>query len=332
MLATTIDKYCYLNCRHYPPFFDHKFRTVYAKSENCRTIDEISHPVIREVLRYLKWENGVEIHHVADLPARAGIGSSSSFTVGLLHALYGLKGQMVSPEKLAAQSIHIEQELLREVVGSQDQVSTAYGGFNHIRFLEDGSFEVTPMILAHSRVVELQSHLMLFYTGIRRTASQVAGSYISDIDAKQQHMKRMADLLTEGIDLLQSGRDIGEFGRLLNEAWQIKRSLGPRISNSLVDDIYERARRAGALGGKIAGAGGGGFMMLFVPPDRQVHVREMLSAFIHVPFEFETSGSQVVYYDRQDDYSVVAEDLAGRDIDAFRELEDVETSDFTAFR
>ena len=321
VLATTIDKYCYLNCRYYPPFFEHRIRAVYSQSENCQTIDEISHPAIRGVLQYLKWDRGVEIHHVADLPARGGLGTSSSFTVGLLHALHALNGRISSKKDLAFESLHVEQDLLKETVGSQDQVSAAYGGFNHIAFDTSGAFQVTPMTLPPERIAELDRHLMLFYTGIKRTASDVADSYVADIETKRKQLEATAELVNESISILDSGNDIQEFGKLLNEGWKVKRSFSSKVSNSEVDEMYDLAISAGAVGGKIAGAGGGGFMTLFVPPDRQDQVRERLNRFIHVPFKFETSGSQVIFHDAQENYDGLERDLAERPIAEFRELE-----------
>ncbi|MCS6863134.1 MAG: hypothetical protein NZT92_22740 [Abditibacteriales bacterium] len=304
VLATTIDKYCYLTCRYLPPFFEHRFRLVYSKMENCKTVDEIEHPAVREVLRYLKIERGLEIHHDADLPARSGMGSSSAFTVGLLHALHALSGRIVSKHQLAMESIQLEQEILKETVGSQDQVSAAYGGFNHITFLPNGEISVRPMTLARERVQELNAHLMLFYTGIKRTASHVAASYVNEIDGKKRQLRLMRQLVDESVAILNSGQDLTAFGELLHEAWQAKRSLSAQVSNSQVDDLYERARRAGAVGGKLTGAGGGGFFLLFVPPDRQPQVREALNHLIYVPFQFEYSGSQIIFYDPQAEYIV----------------------------
>jgi D-glycero-alpha-D-manno-heptose-7-phosphate kinase len=302
VLATTIDKYCYLTCRYLPPFFEHRFRVVYSVIENCQTIDEIAHPAVREVLRYLKIDRGVEIHHDGDLPARSGIGSSSSFTVGLLHALYALKGQFIDKHRLAKESIHIEQELLKETVGSQDQVLCAYGGFNHITFLPNGEISVRPVTIAPERIRELSSHLMLFYTGIKRTASDIAESYVNDIDARRRHLRILKDVVDESIAILNSGQDITAFGTLLHEAWQAKRSLSSWVSNSLVDELYDRAISAGAIGGKLTGAGGGGFLLLFAPPERQSAIREKLSHFIHVPFQFEFSGSQIIFCNLEKDY------------------------------
>lgn len=320
VLATTIDKYCYLTCRYLPPFFEQRFRVVWSRIERCQTIDEIAHPAVREVLRYLNIERGVEIHHDGDLPARSGMGSSSSFTVGLLHALYALKGHMPSKHQLAMEGIHIEQEVLKETVGSQDQVSAAYGGFNHIIFLPNDEISVRPITIAPERIRELNSHLTLFYTGIKRTASNIAGSYVNNIEDRKRQLRIMKDLLKEGISILNSGQDITGFGELLHEAWQAKRSLSSLVSNSHVDEIYEQAMLAGAIGGKITGAGGGGFMLLFVPPSRQRKVREKFNKLIHVPFKFEFSGSQIIFFDREEDYSAEEKARANQSIQAFQEL------------
>ncbi|MEW6658109.1 MAG: kinase [Thermodesulfobacteriota bacterium] len=334
VLAATIDKYCYLTCRHLPPFFDHKYRIVYSKIENCQMIEEIAHPSVREVLRFLNMQRGVEIHHDGDLPARSGMGSSSSFTVGLLHALYALKGHMPNKQKLAKESIHIEQECLKETVGSQDQVSAAYGGFNHIIFHRNGEITVRPMTLARERVKELNSHLMMFYTGIKRTASNIADSYVQRIDQKKRQLRIMKELVEESISILNSKQDIANFGNLLHETWQFKRSLSAEVSNSQVDELYNQAMSAGALGGKLTGAGGGGFLLLFAPPDCHKKVREVLEKLIYVPIKFEFSGSQIIFYDQETDYSAEEEARAGRPIAAFRELnednEDAEDKEISA--
>jgi len=321
VLATTIDKYSYLTCRYLPPFFEHRIRVVYSKVESCQTVDEISHPSVREVLRYLNIDRGVEIHHDGDLPARSGMGSSSSFTVGLLHALYALKGQMPSKHQLAQESIYIEQEILKETVGSQDQVSAAHGGFNIIEFSPNNKISIRPMTLTQQRIEELNSHLMLFYTGIIRTASNVAESYVNDIEARKQQLRIMNDLLEESITVLSKGKDITGFGELLHEAWQAKRSLSAEVSNSNVDEMYNQAISAGAIGGKLTGAGGGGFMLLFVPPEKQMKVREKLNGLIYVPFKFESAGSQIVFFSQQKDYSILEKERAKQPIQAFKELE-----------
>lgn len=303
VLATTINKYCYISCRYLPPFFDHKYRLVYSKIENCHTVDEIAHPAVREILRFLNVDLGVEIHHDGDLPARSGLGSSSSFVVGMLNALYALKGQMPSKSELAHQAIHIEQERLHETVGSQDQVLAAHGGFNLIEFLPNDEINVTPLTLDPERLKDLNSHLMLFFTGINRTASAIAVSYVSDMRSKEPAMHQIGAMVQEGLAILRDGKEIGRFGKLMHEGWQAKRSLDRKISNSHVDQIYAEARSAGALGGKLIGAGGGGFMLLFVPPADQSRVREKLHKLIQVPFKFDFSGSRIIFFDHEEDFT-----------------------------
>ncbi len=319
VLGATIDKYCYLTCRYLPPFFEHRLRVVYSKIENCQTIDEITHPSVREVLRYLGIKRGVEIHHDGDLPARSGIGSSSAFTVGLLNALYALQGRMVSNHQLAMESIHIEQDVLKEAVGSQDQVLAAYGGLNHVTFQPNGEITVRPITLPPARFQELSDHLMLVYTGIKRTAAAIAETY--DFDGHKRHLRIMRDLVDEAIAILNSGGDIRRFGELLHEAWLAKQSLSDRVTNPAVNAIYEKARAAGAVGGKIMGAGGGGFMQLFAPPGAQPRVREALKDLIHVPFKIGSSGSQIIFYDPQEDFSSLGGDAASSPPRVFRELE-----------
>ncbi|WP_136514971.1 GHMP family kinase ATP-binding protein [Geomonas edaphica] len=320
VLATAIDKYCYLTCRYLPPFFEHKYRAVWSKIENCQQIAEIEHPAIREILRFMKMSRGVEIHHVGDLPARSGMGSSSTFTVGLLHALYALRGYMPTKHQLAMESIEIEQELIKETVGSQDQVLAAYGGFNQLIFHRNGEISVRPVVLTSDRVQELNSHLMLFYSGIKRTAADVASTYVNDLDDKKRQLRIMKDLVDEGISLLNSSQDIKGFGDLLHESWQAKRSLSASISNEHVDLIYEKARKAGAIGGKIAGAGGGGFMLLFAPPERHQKIKSALGNMINVPFKFDFTGSQIIYYQLEEDYSGIEQEREKQVIDTAREL------------
>ncbi|HUP76417.1 MAG TPA: hypothetical protein VM282_25500 [Acidimicrobiales bacterium] len=319
VLATTIDKYCYLTCRYLPPFFEHKIRIIYSKVENCKTVDEIRHPSAREVIRHLGIERGLEIHHDADLPARSGLGSSSAFTVGLLHALYALQGRMVGKHELTREAIYIEQEVLRETVGSQDQASTAHGGFNLITFHPSGDLVVNAVPVGTSRLQELNDHLMLFYTGIRRTAQTVAKSYVDDIKSKHRQLRLMMDLTDEAVTVLNSGVDLKAFGFLLHEAWKAKRSLSAQVSNFDIDDIYEIAVRHGATGGKLLGAGGGGFFLVFAPPECHFAIREALHKLVYVPFRFEFGGSQVIFMDREQDYPDIDPDAApGR---RFRELD-----------
>jgi D-glycero-alpha-D-manno-heptose-7-phosphate kinase len=323
VLATTINKYCYITCRYLPPFFEHKNRIVYSRIESCKSIDEIQHPAVREVMRFLNIDRGVEIHHDGDLPARSGMGSSSAFTVGLLNALYALKGVMPTKHQLAIESIYIEQKMVKETVGSQDQSLAAYGGFNHIQFLQNGEISARPVILAAERIREINSHLMLFYTGIKRTAAQVAESYVFDIESKKRQLRIMKDLVDESLSLINSGGDLSGFGELMHEGWIAKRSLSSSVANREVDEIYEAARKAGAIGGKITGAGGGGFLLLFVPIEHQSSVRETLNSLIHVPFAFDYSGSQIIYFQHEEDFKHIEDDQCRLKITPFRELEAV---------
>jgi D-glycero-alpha-D-manno-heptose-7-phosphate kinase len=320
VLATTIDKYCYITCRHLPPFHEHRISLVYSKMEQCNAIDEIRHPAAREVLRFLNVDHGVEIHTDADLPGRSGMGSSSAFTVGLLHAVHALGGRMVGKQQLAAESIHLEQDILKEAVGSQDQVSAAYGGLNHVLFHPNGEISVRPVTISPQRMTELNAHLMMFYTGIRRTAATVASTVIDNIEQRKRQLRIMRDLVDEGLAVVGGAHDITDFGNLLHEAWQAKRALSADVSNADVDRLYERARAAGAIGGKLTGAGGGGFLLLFVEPDRQDAVRQEFGELIHVPFRFDFSGSQIIYYEPDEDYSQLERARACQTLRPFREL------------
>ncbi len=321
VLSTAINKYCYINCRILPPFFEHSLRIVYSKVENRNSFEEISHPSVRETFRFLGIKTGLEIHHDGDLPARSGLGSSSAFTVGLLNALYVLRGHTPFKKQLAEESIYIEQELIKETVGSQDQIAAAYGGLNHICFNRNNEFHVNPLTIKDERKKELTSHLMLFYTGVKRTASDVAKSYTSDTGARRDQLMQIGELVNESIDILKSEQDIPCFGDLLHQAWLLKRSLSEKVSNGFVDKIYEIARNNGAIGGKILGAGGGGFLLLFVPPHLQKRVRFALNDLIHVPFDIDNSGSQVIFSEPQtEDYSLSEKDRANRVISSFTEL------------
>lgn len=297
VLATTINKYCYISLRRLPPFFEHKHRIVYSRIENVHEISEIEHPAVRAVLDWAKIDGGIEVHHDGDLPARSGLGSSSSFTVGLINALYALDGKLVSKKKLAENAIHIEQDLIKENVGSQDQISAAFGGFNKVDFHRNSSFDVTPVILPDGRLEELESHLMLCFTGVLRIASEVAGSKIANLNNKVVELKQMHAMVDKAIEILQNPSvPIEEFGKLLDQSWQYKRQLSDRVSTPEIDGIYDASMKAGAIGGKIVGAGGGGFFLVFAKPEKHGAIRNALRGLVHVPFKFENSGSKVVLY------------------------------------
>ena len=297
VLATTIDKYCYITCRYLPPFFEHKYRVVYSKIEGVKEISEIEHPSARATLQFMNITDGIEIHHDGDLPARTGLGSSSSFTVGLLHVLYALKGIMPTKMQLAQDAINIEQNIIKENVGSQDQVLASCGGFNKIAFKADGTFHANPIIINNDRLQQLQDHLMLFFTGFSRYASDIAKSQIENTNNKKHELWIMHQMVDEAILILNnSKRDITEFGNLLHESWKLKKSLSDKISNPQIDMIYESAREAGALGGKVIGAGGGGFVLIFAKPEDQPKIKEKLKGLLLVPFSFENYGSQIIVY------------------------------------
>jgi len=296
VLSTTIDKYCHISCRYLPPFFEHRHRIVYSKFEHVNAIDEIAHPAVREVFRFMDVRDGLEIHHDGDLPARSGLGSSSSFTVGLLHALYALKGRMVGKRRLALEAIHIEQEMIRENVGSQDQAIAAFGGLNRIEFGGEYHIEVRPITIRADRLRLFQDHLMLFFTGFSRIASEVAVDTIRRIPDRREELRSLRDMVDEATGILNGDGPLDDLGRLLDQGWKLKRSLSENISTSRIDEIYDTARKAGAVGGKLLGAGGGGFMLFFVHPDARKRVREALKSLLHVPFRFEFLGSQIIYY------------------------------------
>ena len=297
VLSTTINKYCYLSCRNLPPFFKHKYRVVYSVQELVKKISEIDHPSVRNTLNFLNINNGVEIHHQADLPAKSGLGSSSAFTVGLINALTGLKGEIKNKRQLALDAIHIEQNLIKENVGSQDQTAASFGGLNRIDFGGIQEISIQPIVLNPSRLDSFHNHLMLFFTGLSRDASKIAKEQIKNIGNKNAELKLMHEMVNEGVTILTNNRrDIGDFGRLLNESWRIKRSLSSKITNPYLDNIYEAGVRAGALGGKLLGAGGGGFILFFAKPETQENIKKKLKNLLYVPFQFDYLGSQIIYY------------------------------------
>ncbi len=303
VLSTAINKYCYITCRYLPPFFDYKYRVRYYQREEANSIDEIQHPSVRECLTFMKLTGGVDIVHHADLPARSGLGSSSTFTVGLLHALHALKHEMPTKRELAINAIHIEQDRIKESVGSQDQTIAAFGGLNKIEFGGPHEILVRPIMLHPSKLERLEHRLMLFFTGFPRTASDVAKEQIQQIPAKKNNLQQMMQLVGEAIEILQNKGDrLEDFGRLLHEQWRIKQDMSSNISNGHIDAIYQAGLKAGALGGKLLGAGGGGFMLFFVRPEQQGQVKEALKHLLYVPLRFDHLGSQIIYYSHEDEY------------------------------
>lgn len=298
VLGFAINKYCYISVRPLPPFFEHRHRIVYSEVENVSDIGEIRHPSVRAVLHDQKVEIGLEIHHDGDLPARSGLGSSSSFTVGLLNALYAYRGTMIDKQKLALEATRIEQRVIGEAVGSQDQVWAAFGGINRIDFPIDGDFQVGPLIMSEERRQEILDHLLLFFTGLSRFASEIAQKQIDNFDHRQKHLKTITSLVDEAMNVVQSdGRPIREIGELLHQSWQLKRELADSVTTLEIDEIYDAALDAGALGGKLLGAGGGGFVLLFVEPDKQAAVKERLKDLVRVDFGIDDVGSKIVLYE-----------------------------------
>lgn len=303
VLSTTIDKYCYITCRVLPPFFGTKYRVVWSHIESVSSISEILHPAVREGLKYLNINGefgGLEIHHQGDLPARSGMGSSSSFVVGLFKALMALRGKIVSKHELACMAIDFEQEILRENVGSQDQVAAATGGFNLIHFLNNGDIRVEPVTILSKNISQLESHLMLLYTGTSRLSSDVAGDFIVNLEKKTEVLKEMRKMVDIAIDVVSGNSNMSEFGFMLDKSWKLKRSISSKVSNPIIDKIYETAIENGALGGKLLGAGASGFMLFFASPEKHQKIRDSLPGYLHVPFKFESEGSTIIYYSRND--------------------------------
>ena len=298
VLSTTINKYCYLACRYFPTFFEDKSRIVWSKIELVRHHDEIEHPIVRESLKFLNINDGVEIHHYGDLPARSGIGTSSSFAVGLLHALHVLQGNPVSKRRLALDAIHVEKERVCREVGLQDQAAAAYGGFNRITFGGPDKIHVHPISISPEMKDSLQKRLLMFFTGLSRDSFEITPEQVRATERNEAALRAMLVMVDEGEKILKNPPDgLDNFGRLMHETWMLKRGLTESISNSKIDEIYERARHAGAIGGKLLGAGGGGFLLLYVKPEDQEMVKSELKGVLHVPFSFDNSGSRVIYRD-----------------------------------
>lgn len=297
-LATTINHYTLVTVHRVTRFADHNMRIHYSRVESVGNLDEIEHPSARESLRYLGVDGGVEIHYVSDLPARTGLGSSSSATVGLLHALHAFKGEMVSREQLAKEAVYVEQEMIKERVGCQDQYACAIGGLLHLRFEADGNVQFNPVVLSKERLQALQQRLMLLYTGLQRHAHDVLDEQLERTESgdNDRCLVEMGALVEQGVEVLAKGENLSEFGDLLHEGWELKRSLSSKITTSWIDEVYERARRAGAVGGKLLGAGGGGFLLLFVEPCNRERLRGALPELREAEFGFENSGSQIIFY------------------------------------
>jgi D-glycero-alpha-D-manno-heptose-7-phosphate kinase len=297
VISTTIDKYLYITCRPMPQFWDYSNRFVYgSKTELVSDINETDHPSIRETIKFVNPGYGIDLHYNTDIPARSGMGSSSSFTVGLLNALNGMNGHMMSKERLMKDAIHIEQDLIGEAVGSQDQTAAAYGGFNHIIFNQSGEIEVYPITISSKRIKQLSDNLILVFTGFQRYAKNIEKGKIEGIGNHVDSLAKMKEYTHQALDILNSTISMDEFGALLDDNWKEKRKLSDKVSDIAIDEMYERGRKAGAIGGKLLGAGGGGFMLFYVDKEHRENLIREFSDKTCVPFSFENSGSQVIYY------------------------------------
>lgn len=294
VLTSTIDKYTYLSARFMPPYLGHRYRVIWSKFETVDKRDDIQHPGVRGCLQYLGIDEGFEINHAGDLPARSGLGSSSAFTVGMLNALHGLRHQHVTKEQLAREAVEVEQVVLKETVGIQDQIECAHGGINLIEIDRSGAYQVRPVMIPETRRHELQSHLMLFFTGLARTSSTIQTEQVNNISSGAADLSPMVQMAYTGLEVLTSKQPIENFGELLHDAWMAKKRMSASVSNPEIDAAYERAMGAGAYGGKLLGAGGGGFLLIFARPEEQQAVRKAMG-LLECPVVFERAGTQIVH-------------------------------------
>lgn len=296
VLSTTFDKYCYVNVRHLPRFFDYSTELSYSKTERVTDVEDIQHPAIRNAMKMLDMYE-IRLTYEADLPARSGLGTSSSFAVGMLNAFYALKGKYAGKKKLADEAIYLERELCQEAGGWQDQIAASYGGFNRINFGPNG-YEVLPVIISPERKKRLNDNLLMFFTGFTRFSSEVQrANNVSGTEDKRAKLKKMYELVDEAEAVLtDKERDLDDFGRLLDTTWRLKKGTGSSISTNSIDGLYEKGITAGALGGKLLGAGGGGFLVFYVQSEKQKAVREAMKDLMYIPFKFEDSGTRVIHY------------------------------------
>lgn len=294
VLSATFDKYCYVTVRHLPPFFDYCTELSYAKIERVSNIELIQHPAIREAMKMLDMHD-LRLSYEADLPARSGLGTSSSFAVGMLLAFYALKGKYVDKRTLADQAVYLERVLCAESGGVQDQIAASFGGFNRIDFDVNG-YTVSPVIFSKQRKQQLNENLMLFFTGFSRFSADIQAEAKKCLKNRREQLLEMLSLVDDAEKVLTSKADLYEFGKLLDYTWQLKRGITNKISTDSIDCAYEKAKKAGAVGGKLLGAGGGGFLLFYVQRDRQAKVRKALGDLLHVPFMFEDAGTKVIHY------------------------------------
>ena len=302
VLSTTFDKYCYVTVRHLPPFFDYKTELSYSKIERVEEIEKIVHPAVREAMKMLDTKD-IRLTYEADLPARSGLGTSSSFAVGMLNAFHCLKGQYADKRKLADQAIHLERDLCQEAGGWQDQIAASFGGFNKITF-KDNSYDVTPLIISPERKKLLNDNLMMFFTGFTRFSSDVQKANQATPETRAAKIERLKEMLRLVDDaqkvLVDASADLNDFGRLLDHTWKLKRQTGSAVSTSGIDALYDKGIAAGALGGKLLGAGGGGFLVFYVPKEKQAAVHEAMKDLLYIPFRFENEGTKVIYYEAEE--------------------------------
>ena len=295
VLSTTFDKYCYVNVRHLPRFFDYNTELTYSVTERVSNVDDIEHPAIRNAMKMLDMHE-IRLTYEADLPARSGLGTSSSFAVGMLNAFYALKGKYADKKRLADEAIYLERVLCNEAGGWQDQIAASFGGFNRINFNSDG-YEVLPLIIAPDRKRQLNSNLMMFFTGFTRFSSDVQKANAVGKEDKTAQLKEMLSLVDDAEHVLTDKEsDLDDFGRLLDHTWRLKIQTGAAVSTDSIDGLYAKGLEAGALGGKLLGAGGGGFLVFYVQPEYQESVRNAMQDLLYIPFEFETGGTRVIHY------------------------------------
>lgn len=295
VISTTFDKYCYVNVRHLPRFFEYSTEISYSKTERVQSVDQIIHPAVRNAMKLLDMHE-LRLTYEADLPARSGLGTSSSFAVGMLNAFYALKGKYADKKKLSDEAIYLERVLCAEAGGWQDQIAAAYGGLNRIDFSND-SYEVRPIIISPQRKQELNNNLLMYFTGFTRFSSEIQKNNQVTAAQKTAQLKEMLSLVDEAERVLvDSSIDLNEFGRLLDHTWRLKRQTGSRVSTNDIDGLYEKAIQAGALGGKLLGAGGGGFLLFYVQPDKRENVEKAMQGLMRVPFTFENGGTRVIHY------------------------------------
>ncbi len=304
VISTTFDKYCYVTVRYLPPFFDYSNQITYSIIERTHNEDEVKHPAVRNAMKYLNMKH-LRLIYEPDLPARSGLGTSSSFAVGMLNAFYALKGQCVDKKKLADDAIYLERVLCNESGGIQDQIAASFGGLNRIDFSSDG-YRVNPLVVSEERKRELNDNLMLFFTGFSRFSSDISVEQEKATNKKTKDLLEMKALVDEAEKILTTDVPLIEFGRLLDYNWQLKRGLTSRISTNDIDVLYEKARNAGAVGGKLLGAGGGGFLLFYAEPDKQQRIKEALKNLLYVPFEFESGGARIMYY-KSESYEQIAQ-------------------------